>query len=151
MRDSAASYIKCSCDWCMVSRYRSSKQPGLPKILATVFLWSDAAATIYFAARFAWLLFEGGVYFFGKPWDVNDTWISYVQLRQWWLLDAVSSMHSLSVLLSAVGTTHTTQTVLSTIVVTVVISHSHTCAQFEGGAYFVQKLRIVLLLFEGGH
>ena len=29
----------------------------------TIFLWSDAAATIYFAARFVRLLFEGGVYF----------------------------------------------------------------------------------------
>ena len=38
-------------------------------------LRSDAAATIYFAARFVWLLFKGGVYFFGKPRDINDGWI----------------------------------------------------------------------------
>ena len=38
-------------------------------------LRSDAAATIYFAARFVWLLFEGSVYFFGKPRDINDGWI----------------------------------------------------------------------------
>ena len=30
----------------------------------TVFLRSDAEATIYFAARLVQLLFEGGVYFF---------------------------------------------------------------------------------------
>ena len=39
---------------------------------STVFLRSDAAATIYFAGRFVRLLFEGGVYFFGKPGDIND-------------------------------------------------------------------------------
>ena len=25
-----------------------------------------------------WLLFEGGVYFIGKPADINDSWIGYV-------------------------------------------------------------------------
>ena len=39
----------------------------------TVFLRSDAAATIYFTACFVLLLFEGGVYYpFGKPGDIND-------------------------------------------------------------------------------
>ena len=28
-------------------------------------------ATIYFAARFVRLLFKGGIYFFGKPGDIN--------------------------------------------------------------------------------
>ena len=65
--------------------------------------------TIYFAACFVRLLFEGGVYFFGKP---DDGWIGLVRVRRWWLLDAVSSMRSLSVLLSAVERTRTTQTVL---------------------------------------
>ena len=59
------------------------------------------------------LLFEGGIYFFGKPGDINDGWIGYERVRRWWLLDAVCSTHSLSVLLSAVGTTRTTQTVLA--------------------------------------
>ena len=59
-----------------------------------------------------WLLFKGSIYFFGKPGDINDGWIRCIQVRRWRLLDTVSSMHSLSVLLSAVGTTHTTQTVL---------------------------------------
>ena len=27
------------------------------------------------------LLFEGGAYFFGKPGDVNDSWIRYVRVR----------------------------------------------------------------------
>ena len=48
------------------------------------------------------LLFEGGIYFFGKPADINNGWIRYVQVR---LVDAVSS--SLLVLLLAMGTTHT--------------------------------------------
>ena len=64
-------------------------------------------------AHFVQLLFEAGIYFFGKPRDINDGWIMYIQVRQWRLLDTVSSMRSLSVLLSAVGTTHTTQTVLA--------------------------------------
>ena len=40
-------------------------------VIGTIFLRSDAMATIYFTARFVWLLFEGGVYFFGKPGDIN--------------------------------------------------------------------------------
>ena len=42
----------------------------------TVFLRSDATATMYFAACFVRLLIEGGIYFFGKPGDINDGWIS---------------------------------------------------------------------------
>ena len=42
----------------------------------TMFLRSDAMATMYFAACFVQLLFEGGVYVFGKPGDINDGWIS---------------------------------------------------------------------------
>ena len=53
------------------------------------------------------------VYFFGKPTDINDSWIRYIWAMQWWLLDAVSSKHSLSVLLSAVETSHTTHTALA--------------------------------------
>ena len=46
--------------------------------LYTIFLRSDAAATIYFASCFVRLLFEGGIYFFRKPGDINDGWIRYV-------------------------------------------------------------------------
>ena len=38
----------------------------------TVFLRSDAVATVYFTALFVRLLFEDGVYFFGKPRDINS-------------------------------------------------------------------------------
>ena len=41
----------------------------------TVFLRSDTVATIYFTAGFVQLLFEGGIYFFGKPGDIHDGWI----------------------------------------------------------------------------
>ena len=66
------------------------------------------------------LLFKGGyysrvaftLYFLGKSGDINGGWIRYVRVRRWWLLDTVSSTRSLSVLLSAVGMTRTTQTVL---------------------------------------
>ena len=127
----------------------------------TVYIWSDAAATIYFAACFVWLLFEGGyysraatiqggllfeggyysrgatiqggllfeggyysraatirgrllfeggVFFFGKPGEIKDGWI---RGDGCYSVDAVGNTHSLSLLLSAVGTTCTTQTVLA--------------------------------------
>ena len=50
--------------------------------------------------------------FFGNPGDI-DGWIKYVRVRRWRLLDSVSGTRSLSVLLSAVGKTCTTQTVLA--------------------------------------
>ena len=31
--------------------------------------------TLRLAARFVQLLFEGGIYFLGKPRDINDSWI----------------------------------------------------------------------------
>ena len=35
-----------------------------------------------------WLLFEGDVYFIGKPADINHGWIRYIQVKQRRLLDA---------------------------------------------------------------
>ena len=55
---------------------------------------------------FGQLLFEGGVYFFGKLVGINHDWIRTIQ---WQLLDAVSSKCSLLVLLSVVETSRTTQ------------------------------------------
>ena len=63
---------------------------------STVFLRSDATATIFSLLVSLWLLFKGDVYFFGKPEDINNGWIRYVQLIQRRLLDAVSSLCSLS-------------------------------------------------------
>ena len=59
------------------------------------------------------LLFEGSIYSLGKPTDINDSRIRHVQVIQWQLLDAVSSTHSLTVLLLNVETSHTTQTALA--------------------------------------
>ena len=90
-----------------------------PYYYITVFLWSDATVTIYFTTRFVQLLFEGGYYsrvtfyFFAKPGDIKDSWIRYIRVGRWRLLDTVSSTRSLSVLLSAMGTTRTTQTILA--------------------------------------
>ena len=58
------------------------------------------------------LLFEDNISFFGKPGDINYGWIRYVWVRWWRLLDNVSSTRNLSVLLSAVGMTCTTQAVI---------------------------------------
>ena len=95
---------------------------------STIFLSSDAVATICLLLSFVRLLFEGGIHFFENPTDINDGWIRYIQVRRWWLLDAVSSTCNLSVLLSAVGTTRTTQIALSASLVTVVRNYSDACA-----------------------
>ena len=60
------------------------------------------------AIIWGWLLFEGGIYFFGKPAHINNGWMGYVRVIQWQLLDAVSSSKcSLSVLVWAVETSRT--------------------------------------------
>ena len=66
-------------------------------------------------------------YLFEKPADINDGWIRYVRVRQWRLLDTVSSTRSLSGLLSAVETCRTTGMALGYLV-TIVRNYSHTCA-----------------------
>ena len=93
----------------IITLQRKNSRSTVCYLIHTVFLRSDAAAIIYFAATIRGrLLFEGSVYWFGKPGDTNNGWIGYKWVRQCRLLDAVSSTHSLSVLLSAVGMTHTT-------------------------------------------
>ena len=62
-------------------------------IFTTVFLQSDAVATIFSTARFSAATIQGQCLFL---WEAHR------------LLDAVSSLHSLSVLLSAVETSCTT-------------------------------------------
>ena len=67
---------------------------------------ADTAAIIFFTVCFVQLLLEGGYYSravficFRKPKDINL--IRFVWVRSWQLLDAISSMHNLSVLLSVV-------------------------------------------------
>ena len=84
-----------------------------------LFYCSFCAATIR-----GQLLFVGGSCFFGKPGDSLTEPDSYTRLpwrhQRWYgrvrrlrLLDGVSSTRSLSVLVSALGTTRTTQTVLA--------------------------------------
>ena len=133
--------------------------------MVTVFLQSDAAVTIYFTARLEQLLFEGGVHFLGKLRYFNNSWKRYVRVRQWWLLDTVTSTHSLSVLLSVVGTTHTTQSVLALLAVSQKsFAHVFTCritwptrmhvlrflAYHSRVVFIFQELQIMWLLFEGG-
>ena len=86
--------------------------------ICTAFLWADATATIYFTAPLCGYYLKvatirGRCFFFGKPGDINDGWIGHERARRWRSLDAVISMCSVSVLLSVVGTTRTTQTVLA--------------------------------------
>ena len=51
-------------------------------IVITVFLRSDAMATIFLLHLSVQLLFEGSVYLFGKPADINNRWIKYIQAIQ---------------------------------------------------------------------
>ena len=81
--------------------------------------WFCTTAVCVVLARFSAasisgrLLSEGGVYFFGKPTDINNGWIRYVWVIEWRLLDAVSWLCSLSVLLSPVEMGRTTRTALA--------------------------------------
>ena len=68
-----------------------------------------------FCAATGWLLFEGGDYFFGKPWDMTEWWLDKVRTSEMVMVArrCQYSKRSLSVLLSVVGTTCTTQIVLA--------------------------------------
>ena len=63
------------------------------------------------------ILFEGGIYFFGKPADIasfpGSLGIRYRRVRRWRLLDTVSSARSPSVMLLAMEMTHTTRIALA--------------------------------------
>ena len=74
------------------------------------------------------LLFEGGIYFFGKPADINDGWINHVRMIQRRLLNAVSSLRSLSVLLVSHGNESYNTNSPGASLVVVVRNYSHTCA-----------------------
>ena len=72
----------------------------------------DQAPQLLFYSLFilVQLLIESGVYFVGRLLDGNDGSIRYMRAIQLGLIDAGSSMHSLSVLLSAVEMSLRTQT-----------------------------------------
>lgn len=78
------------------------------------YLFDQMPRTFFFLLLvFVQLLFEGGIQVFGKPTDVNDGWIRYIQAIQQQLLDIVSSTCSLSVPLSAMVISRTTPTALA--------------------------------------
>ena len=146
--------------------------------MSTIFLWSDAVATIFSLFLLVRLLFEGGIYmyFLGKPadstdgrmrymWAIqlglidsasNDDWIRYIWAIQLGLIDAGSSYTS--VLLSAVETSLRTWTPLE-IAQWALVEVIYTCiralhklatATVQGQCLFRLELPIVWLLFEGG-
>ena len=96
-----------SCPYFVTTKGCHEQFPGKS---ATVFLRSDEVAT---RCTLVWLLFEGGIYFIGKPADINDGWIRYVQAIHRRMLDAGSSTCNLSVLLSAMEKSYTTRTALA--------------------------------------
>ena len=91
--------------------------------------------------------------------------IRYVRVIQWWMLDAVSSKHSLSVLLSAVVMSHTTRTALMLAVDRRHKLIAYMCGVYNSRGYYskavfvslrapywvttIQRLLIVWLVFEG--
>ena len=80
----------------------------------TVFLPSDATGycCVFLLHVLVWLLFEGGIYFFGKSADVQR-WLDKVHRYSDNYCTTITSKHSLSVLLLAVETSHISQTALA--------------------------------------
>ena len=76
----------------------------------TVFLRSRSYYFLYspFLHVRGYYIHEGGVFFFGKPADINGGRTKYVQAIKGQMLDTVSSTRSLPVLLSAMETSRTT-------------------------------------------
>ena len=94
---------------------------------------------------FLQLLFEGGIYFFGKPVDINDGRRRYAQVIWQRRLDSVSGLHSLSVLLSAVETSRTTQTALALAWWPSLESiHTCVCAMCTSHSYYSREAFILL-------
>ena len=77
--------------WC------NKVRPRVYQSNAIVFLWSDAMATIFPLHVLVRLLFQGNYYSSAVFISFNDGLIGYIQVTQWWLLDVVSSEHSISV------------------------------------------------------
>ena len=114
-----------------------------------IFLRSDTAATIFFLLNVSVLLFEGGVYFFGKSAHTNNDWIRYVQ---WQLLDAVSSKR-MQLLSPAVSheKSHTTRTALVLVIcICVCVQNIVATATIWGQCLVRSELLIVRLLLKGG-
>ena len=84
----------CQC-WCVYhSKVTSVLVTSLVEPHTTcnvVCFWSDVMATILFAACLCTATIRGGYLFFGKPADIFDGWIRYIQIKQCRLLDAVST------------------------------------------------------------
>ena len=119
---------------------------------------------LFFAADFCvattqgQLQFEGGVYFLGNPANINNGWIRCIWVIQWQLLGSISCKCSLAVLLSAMETSHTTQTTLMLAwLQSWKYLHMCACATYTGIShgyiwrqhFFCLEFLIVRLLFEG--
>ena len=103
----------------------------------------------FFLLNVSVLLFEGGVYFFGKSAHTNDDWIRYVQ---WQLLDAVSSKR-MQLLSPAVSheKSHTTWTALVLVIcICVCVQNIVAAATIWGQCLVCSELQIVQLLLKGG-
>ena len=111
----------------------------------------------FIAVYFVWLLFEGGDYFIGKLADSNDGWIRCMWPIQLGLIDTGSSMCSLSVLLSAMGTTLRKCTALEIAQwapAGIICTHARALrilavATIQGWYLFCSELPIVRWLFKG--
>ena len=103
---------------------------------------------------------EGGYYsrvafvYLESTQALMDSWIRYIWAIQWWLLDAVSILHSLLVLLKLV----IQQTVAGLWFVFKNYSHTHVYATYTSHGYysravfiFLRPFLVVRLLFESGN
>ena len=102
---------------------------------------------------FLLLTFEGGVYFFGKPVEINEGWKRYVWAIQRHLLGTVISTRSLPYLMSAVEMSCTTNSPRASLQ-TGVSSYSHmyillAMTTIQGQRLFCSDVLILWLLFKG--
>ena len=113
----------------------------------------------FFHCFFCVATIQGRRLFLSKPADISNSLIRNVRVSWWWLLDAVSSKCSLSILLSAMEMTRTTRIALalacslfSEIICTRVhMPHILATATIWRGHLFRSELPLVRLLFEGGY
>ena len=138
----------------------------MPQLLLLVFLWLLFESGYNLRAATIWgrLQFKGGdylrvatirgqcIYSFGKPTDINDSWIRYIRTSNaaMTVRHCQRSLHSPSVLLSGVEMGRALQTPLALVWLHMCVFCVYYPLLFEGGVHFTLDFPIVQLPFKGG-
>ena len=136
---------------------QQNKSQSVSDTYYTVFVQSDAAATILCTAHFGVATIWGQLLFkafisLESPAGINDGWIMYIRAIQWWLLELSVVRQPLSPAVSH-GTGRTTQTGLA---LCQKLFAYGACVTYSSRGYYSRavfirsELLIVYLLFEGG-